>query len=105
MEIAKSNTGGSEVGQERCNAGPLPLRVIGVDQLVAIPSEGQPIFGERLRNNIEPSVQLKYQALLAEPPHQLGLVLDQNDFSLVDHTNAIRDLLGLVDIVRRSNDG
>ena len=60
---------------------------------------------ERRGDRVEPILQHQRQLLLAELVHERSLVLDQDDFALVDHADSIGHLLGLFNVMRRENDG
>src|SRR5207302_8772354 len=82
VQVAEPDTCDAEVLEQGGDTGALALGIVGVDDFVAAGRKRQPMAGERLRYGVEPLLQVKRQLLLAELAHELGLVLDQNDFAL-----------------------
>ena len=105
MQVAESDTCEIEVLEQAGDAGALALRVVGVDDLAAAGRKRQSMRSKGLRYGIEPFLQVERQLLLAELAHELGLLLDQDDFPLVHHADAVGHLFGLFDVVRGQDDG
>jgi len=83
----------------------LAPRVVIIGELAAVFRQHQAIGRERGRDGLELVLQMQRQALLAELLHQVGLVLHQDDFALVDDADAVGHLLGLFDVMRGEDDG
>src|SRR5215212_5437663 len=105
MEIFERDAGLVEVGEKVGYIHPPRLGVVSVDQLAAIGGQFQPVAGESGRDLFQPVVQLQRQLFAAEFAHQLVLVFDQDDLTVVDHPDSVGHLLGLVDVVGGQHDG
>ena len=99
MQILETNFGGVQVPEERRDAGALTFGVIGVDELGAVGRKRQPMARKRVRHGVEPVMELERQLLLAKLAHQRGFVLDQDQLSLIDHSDSIGHFLGFFDIM------
>jgi hypothetical protein len=105
VQVAHADPGLGEIGEERGDAAAPGLGVVGVDELVALRRQLEPVGGEPVGHRRERRLQLQGQSLLAELAHELGLVLDQDQLALVDHADPVGHLLGLLDVVGGQDDG
>ena len=105
MQVAESDTREIEILEQGGDAGALALRVVGVDDFATAGGKRQSMRRKGLRYRLEPFLQVKRQLFLAELAHELGLVLDQNDFPLVHHPDAVGHLFGFVNVMGRQDDG
>jgi hypothetical protein len=63
------------------------------------------VLRQRFRHGIEFLLQLQRQLLLAQLAHQRGFRFDEDELTVVDHTDGVGELLGFLDVMRRQNDG
>ena len=95
----------AQAAQQSRDAGPIALRIEGIDELMTIGRQFELWVGELRRESREALAQVQCELLLPELRHQRGFFLHQDELSVVDHTDPVRHLLGLFDIVRRQDDG
>ena len=81
------------------------IRVEIVDETLAPRLQPQRPTGERGRDRLDRLLHDDAQSPFAVLAHQRGCLLDQHETTAVDHADAVRHLLGLLDVVRGEDDG
>ncbi len=85
-------------------SGVFPSRVVVIGQLRAIGIELETISVELPGNFGKPLFEIQNELFFAELSHQLVLLLDQDDFAVVDDADTVGKLLGFLDVMRRQDD-
>ena len=95
------DVGGTQLTEQGRNSGAVPLGVVGINQILMIFAELQMIFGQLRWQFREGGLQVQHEFFFSEVPHQLFFILDEYDFTVIDDTNPISQLLGLFNVVGR----
>src|SRR5215470_20337783 len=85
VQVVKLDSGAAKISEQGRDLAALALAVVGVGQFAAVRRQDQIIAGESGWHAVEPVVEQQRQLFLAELAHQLCLLLDQDDLTLVDH--------------------
>ena len=104
-KITEGQPGRVQRIEHRTDPSSFLLRVVGVNQLTSVGAQCQIERGKCRGHFVKFVVQLNAQLLLPQLSHQLRFFFDENQFSVVDHTDAISHFLSFFDIVSRENDG
>jgi hypothetical protein len=104
MQIAKTDAGRAERGDQLRDARVVALRVVGVDERGAVGRAFEPERRQLGRHRRERLLQLHGQLLLAELAHQFVLVFDEHELAAENDADAVGHFLGFLDVVGGQQD-
>jgi len=103
--VAEPDSCLAQILQQAGDARAFALGIIVVNQRAAAVRQAQRIHAELGRYRFELLLQMQGELLVAQLAHELGLVFDQNELAVIDHTDAVGHLFRLLDVMRGQDDG